>query len=89
MALIVLKATPTAQHSVTTAYSLAKIHWSAVRPGSSASVLDGSGALIASLSDKVTDVSFNPPKAVTGLRIVGANSGFLHIYTQDVSGFGG
>lgn len=90
MALIVIGGGPQAtQHSTTATYSLAKLHWSAPKPKSSLSVTDGSGALIATLTDTSNDILFNPPRTVTGLKVQGAGSGFLHVYTQDKSSAGG
>jgi hypothetical protein len=88
MALITYSGKQTAQHNDTTVYKLAKIHWSAAPKGKSVTITDGSGVLVASLTDTANDISFNPPKTVTGLRVLGAGAGFLHIYDQSVSGSG-
>lgn len=79
----------TAQHSVTKAYLLAKIHWSNTKPGASCTVTDGAGNLVAALSHQAPEVSFNPPKSVTGIVVKGVSTGFLHVYDQEPSGFGG
>lgn len=90
MSLIIKSATSTAtQHSIVAAYNLAKVHWAEPPKGGSVTITDGAGNIIATLSDKAPTVSFNPPKAITGLVSKGHGGGFLHIYTQDPSGFGG
>lgn len=87
MSLIVYHPKKTTAHSTTAAYVLARIHWYNPVPGDSASIVDGAGNLVASLTDKSPDVVFNPTKSVTGLRVIGAASGFLHIYSQEASAF--
>lgn len=90
MSLVVLSGgKQTAQHSVTTAYKVAKIHWAEPIPKGSVTITDGAGVIVATVTDKAPTVTFNPPASVTGLIVKGHGSGFVHIYTQDVSGFGG
>jgi hypothetical protein len=90
MSLVVLSGgKQTTQHSVTASYNLAKAHWAEPLPKSAVTITDGAGNIVATLTDKAPTVMFNPPKAVTGLIVKGHGSGFVHIYTQDISGFGG